>query len=135
MPLVVGETSKCPQCGTLRVSMEKTWQGKTTLSWRNPDGKSHKVKDENGNWVCRIPATKDDALVEAGEAVRDAERRVGGVRQIDPATLDKSVQALAEIEAAVVTKLSAGGQKPADAHVGLWVKLLWDQYSGLSNRA
>ena len=90
-PKTVGNSGACTVCGSNVIWVEKSWQGKTSLTLRNSsDQKAHNVKSGD-SWVCSTGYTQSVASKaienkvvwnEVGELSEDEQQLVGGLERV-----------------------------------------------------
>jgi len=90
-PKTEGISGACSVCGSNVIWVEKSWQGKTSLTLRNSsDQKAHNVKSGD-SWVCSTGYTQSVASKaienkvvwnEVGELSEDEQQLVGGLERV-----------------------------------------------------
>jgi len=90
-PKTEGNSGACSVCGSNVIWVEKSWQGKTSLTLRNSsDQKAHNVKSGD-SWVCSTGYTQSVASKaienkvvwnEVGELSEDEQQLVGGLERV-----------------------------------------------------
>tara|TARA_R110000772_G_scaffold262954_1_gene382430 strand:- start:3509 stop:3937 length:429 start_codon:yes stop_codon:yes gene_type:complete len=90
-PKTEGTSGACSVCGSNVIWVEKSWQGKTSLTLRNSsDQKAHNVKSGD-SWVCSTGYTQSVASKaienkvvwnEVGELSEDEQQLVGGLERV-----------------------------------------------------
>tara|TARA_B110000495_G_scaffold183811_1_gene180381 strand:+ start:232 stop:681 length:450 start_codon:yes stop_codon:yes gene_type:complete len=87
-PKTEGNSGACIVCGSNVIWVEKSWQGKTSLTLRNSsDQKAHNVKDSQGGWTCSTGVSATNQSV-ASKAIESK------VVWSDPGELSEDEQAL-----------------------------------------
>ena len=90
-PKTEGNSGACSVCGSNVIWVEKSWQGKTSLTLRNSsDQKAHNVKSGD-SWICSTGYTQSVASKaienkvvwnEVGELSEDEQQLVGGLERV-----------------------------------------------------
>lgn len=90
-PKTEGTSGACSVCGSNVIWVEKSWQGKTSLTLRNSsDQKAHNVKSGD-SWICSTGYTQSVASKaienkvvwnEVGELSEDEQQLVGGLERV-----------------------------------------------------
>ena len=90
-PKTEGISGACSVCGSNVIWVEKSWQGKTSLTLRNSsDQKAHNVKSGD-SWICSTGYTQSVASKaienkvvwnEVGELSEDEQQLVGGLERV-----------------------------------------------------
>lgn len=72
-PTREGEQKECPECGGSIKSMNKPYENKPRLSWRNSDGSAHSVRDSTGKWV-HVKSKEEADRVKKGDWPKEPEK-------------------------------------------------------------